>query len=406
MCDQYGHFLKRFVCTTAVACLAITIAAYAQPRHVYLTYSDDPATSIDINFHTDGNQDDAKAYWDTESHEGKRRRYANEGAATSTVFDGLRVERTVHTAALTDLKPNTTYYFVVGNKKAGYCEERSFKTIPNDGSPIRFVTGGDMGVTSAAIRLMKEAAKLDPMFCAIGGDVAYANGEFYAYRTWDAWLRNWENSMVTPDGRMIPVVVAIGNHETNDIQSPDPATRAPFFYAYFGRQAGRTYFDMKFGPNLAILALDTGHVVPHANQTDWLSQTLEKHKDVPYRYTVYHIPLYPSHRDYEGDYSARGRKHWAPIFDQYNLTGSFENHDHVLKRTHPIRGNKIDPTGTVYFGDGSFGRDPRTVDKERRWYEIIAKSVFHFWLVDVASDGVAYSAIDHKGAVLDTFETK
>lgn len=386
--------------------LSISYAALAQPRHIYLTYSGDPSTSIDVNFHTDGIQENARVYWDVESRAGKRRQYEHQVDASSTVFEGLRVERTVHTANLTGLQPNTTYYFVAGNRKAGYSEERSFRTVPNDGSPIRFITGGDMGVTKAAIRLMEEAAKLDPLFGVIGGDIAYANGEFYAYRTWDAWLRNWENNMIAPDGRMIPVVAAIGNHETNDIESPDPATMAPFFYAYFGQQAGRTYFDMKFGPNLAILALDSGHVVAHADQTDWLAQTLEKHKDVPYRYTVYHVPLYPSHRDFEGGYSVLGRTHWAPIFDQYKLTGSFENHDHVLKRTHPIRANKVDPAGTVYFGDGSFGRDPRTVDDVRRWYEVIAKSVFHFWVVDVESDGVAYQAIDETGAVLDTFEAK
>ncbi len=384
----------------------VAFAAAAQPRHMYLTYSGDPATSIDVTFHTDGNQAKGEVYWDVETHAGKRKRYEHEVAATSTVFEGLRVERTVHTARLTGLEPNTTYYFVAGNGMAGYSEERSFRTTPNDGSKIRFVTGGDMGVTKMAITLMKQAAQLDPMFCVIGGDIAYANGEFYAYRTWDAWLRNWENNMVAPDGRMIPLVAAIGNHETNDIESPDPATMAPFFYAYFGQQAGRTYFDMQFGPNLAILALDSGHVVAHADQTDWLAETLAKYKDVPYRYTVYHVPLYPSHRDYEGDYSARGRTHWGPIFDEYKLTGSFENHDHVLKRTHPIRGNKVDPAGTVYFGDGSFGRDPRTVDDARRWYEAIAEAVCHFWVVDVASDGVNYRAVNEHGETLDTYQTK
>jgi glutamate dehydrogenase (NADP+) len=216
-----------------------------------------------------------------------------------------------------------------------------------------------MGITRAAIELLQQAAKFDPAFGVIGGDIAYANGEFYAYRTWDAWLRNWEDSMVAPDGRMIPVVAAIGNHETNDIESPDPTKVAPFFFAYFGQQAGRTYFDMQFGPNLAIIALDSGHIVPHADQTDWLSDTLAKYEHIPHRYAVYHVPLYPSHRPVEGDYSVRGRELWGPIFDQYNLTGAFENHDHTLKRTHPIRANEVAEDGIVYIGDGSMGRPPR-----------------------------------------------
>jgi acid phosphatase type 7 len=384
--------------------LCFVCAAEAQPRHIYLTYSDDPATSIDINFHTDGEHDAGQVRWDSESKDGRRYRYANRADAVSTSFEGLRVERTVHTVRLTGLEPNTTYYFVAGNRQAGYSEERSFRTCPNDGSPIRFITGGDMGITRAAIELMQQAAQFDPAFGLIGGDIAYANGEFYAYRTWDAWFRNWEENMVAPDGRMIPVVAAIGNHETNDIESPDPTKVAPFFFAYFGQQAGRTYFDLQFGPNLAIIALDSGHVIPHADQTGWLSDTLAKYEHVPHRFAVYHVPLYPSHRPYDGDYSVRGRELWGPIFDQYNLTGAFENHDHTLKRTHPIKGNAIAEDGIVYLGDGSMGRDPRPVGEERRWYEALAKSVYHFWVVDVSADGVSYQAIDENGDTQDTFD--
>jgi hypothetical protein len=42
-----------------------------------------------------------------------------------------------------------------------------------------------------------------------------------------------------------------------------------------------------------------------------------------------------------------------------NLTVSFENHDHAYKRTRVLRANQAATNGTVYIGDGCWGRTPR-----------------------------------------------
>ncbi len=386
----------------AAAVLGATPSACARPEYVYLTYPGDPSTSIVIGYQTRDLSETSKVYYDTQSRDGEVEAYAHEASGVQTRIPGLPATRTIHHVTLTGLEPGTTYYFVAGDEDGGFTGERSFRTIANDDAPLRFVTGGDMGATRQTRRLLHVAAEQDPDFAVVGGDIAYANGDLKEYRDWDHWFKNWDELMRTSDGRMIPIVAAIGNHEVNDSDSADWTVRAPFYSTYFGTQPGGTYFDLAFGTNMALLVLDTGHIAPHdGDQAAWLDLALAAHAEVPFVFAVYHVPFYPSHRDYDASGSVAGRTHWAPLFDAYRLTAAFENHDHTMKRSKPIHGNQVDEEGVLYLGDGSWGVVPRDVDEKRRWYEAVALGVGHVWVVDVSSELTRYRALDNDGEVLD-----
>src|SRR5690606_34250849 len=112
-------------------------------------------------------------------------------------------------------------------------------------------------------------------------------------------------------------------------------------------------------------------------------QQLEANKDVKFKFAAYHVPLYPAHRPYDGAGSKLGRDHWAPLFDEYHLTMAMEHHDHVFKRSQMLKGGKVvKKGGTVYVGDGCFGREPRPVDPKVRWYNQKEQSAAHYWVVD------------------------
>jgi hypothetical protein len=388
--------------------MALSGVAIAEPNQTYLTYSGDPETSIDINLVVERRVPKVMVYLDTQSRDGKREAYAQQIQAKyhQTLLE-LNEENCVYVVQLTDLTPDTVYYFVAGDEKYGYTEERSFRTLPGGDAPIRFASGGDMGTGTTARKLLELTGEQDPHFAVVGGDLAYANGNFAEARDWTTWFKNWDKYCVTPDGHMVPMVMGIGNHEVNDFVSDDDRLRSPFYTSFFGRQADDIYYVRKFGDNMVFLMLDSGHLNPHhGEQTDWLKQQLETHRDVPYRFATYHIPLYPAHRDYEGAGSKAGRKNWGPLFDEYGLTIGFENHDHVLKRTKPIKGNEVASEGTIYVGDGTYGVSPRDIDKEPRWYNEVEGSIAHFWLVDVATDSVKLKAISAAGKVVDSFSVK
>jgi hypothetical protein len=389
----------------AVSVLAAMGWAAAEPLHTYLTYSDDPTTSIDINLFIKDKVPGVAVYFDTVPRNGDKGQYAHHVMAPyhQTILEILD-GRALYVADLKDLKPGATYYFVAGEEKYGYTKERLFRTLPGGKAPLRFVNGGDMGTYPRTEKLLKLAGKQDPDFAVIGGDIPYSNGLLAEYGDWTQWFVNWDKYMVGSDGRMIPIVTAIGNHEVNDYETDNQELRSPDYLSLFGRQGKAAYYSRRFSDNMVFFLLDSGHLNPHAGvQTTWLEQELEKYRDVKYKFAAYHVPLYPTHRPYDGEGSKNGRTYWGPLFDKYGLTVGFEHHDHVFKRSKPLKGNQVVEKGTVYVGDGAFGVDPRETDPQPRWYNEKEGTIAHFWVVDVRSDGLSLKAIDEDGVTVDAF---
>ncbi len=376
--------------------------AYAVTFHVYLTLTDDPAHSMIVNYQTLTNVNESNVYYDVASKGGKAEDYTFHATATPIMIAGLEDERRIHRVRLDNLEPGRVYHFIAGDTTAGFSKEMKFRTIPADSEKIRFVTGGDINLGTLPADLLRHAGEQGPMFAVIGGDIAYANGDLKNVGRWDKWFENWTQFMVTPEGLLVPIVATPGNHETNKEESDDLHVRAPFYMAYFGHQAETIYFSRRIGKDVVMFLLDTGHLIPHEGaQTEWLGQELERYRDAPVKFACYHVPLYPAHRDFMGSASVKGRELWGPLFDEYRLMASFENHDHVFKRSHLLRNNQIDPEGVLYLGDGCFGVPARTVDEELRWYLARAERTPHFWLVEVEPDGIRYAAVDRNGTVFD-----
>jgi acid phosphatase type 7 len=378
------------------------LSSHAIPRHVYLTWQGDTSTTMTVNYQTMEAAASSSVYYDTEPREGAIKDYRFHATGTRHKIDRLEDGRTIHWVELAPLKPGTTYYFVAGDPTNGFTAERKFQTIPLE-DDLRFVIGGDMGSGRMLPPLLKQAAEREPNFGVVGGDIAYANDQMTNYARWDAWLDAWQENMVTPKGLTIPMVLAIGNHEVSSRTNP-ASTNAFFYLNYFAQQPGRSYFSRQFGEHLVIYLLDSGHLVPHGpHQAAWLDAALETDRKLPHRFAVYHVPLYPAHREYEGSRSVIGRNVWLPIFDKHHLTAGFEHHDHVFKRTKLLRNNEPNERGTLYLGDGAWGMPTRTVDRVRRWYEAKAANLQHFWLVDVSRKRVEYRAINADGKIFDVY---
>lgn len=368
--------------------------------HVYLTWQGDTSTTMTVNYHTPAFDQQSVVYYDTQSRKGRVADYAFQATGQHHQIPGLKDKRQIHSVELTGLAPGATYYFVAGFQRKGVGRECCFRTIPNDGSPIRFIDGGDMTILPRTARLLRQVEAQNPMFAVIGGDLPYANGKLSNVWMWDIWLNLLEHYLVNPENAMIPIVAAIGNHEVNG-EHTEPLENAPFFYGFLA-QGGSTYFMRTFGPNMALFILDSGHIIPCAGaQADWLAENLARYGAVPFKFASYHVPLYPSHRSFDDGRSAEERTVWGPIFDAHKLTVGFEHHDHTFKRTKPIRNNMVDEQGTVYLGDGCFGVPPREIDNAGAWYLEKASSTAHFWAIEVNGDTVYCRAIDEKGRVFD-----
>jgi hypothetical protein len=386
----------------ALAGLALAAAAGAQaaPRFVVFTWQGDTGTTLTVNFQTLGRQPGAPAvHWDTEPRDGDLGAYRHSATGARVQIDGLP-DRWFHRVELTGLEPGAAIWLAAGAPATGSSREHKVRTLAVDGRPLRFVSGGDMGPSPDTRVMLRQAARLRPDFALLGGDIAYANGAVANVGHWDTWLAYWTEEMVTPDGFSVPVAAAIGNHEVRGGYA-QPRAHAPFWFAIFAQDA-RSYFARRFGRDLGVVLLDSGHVADHGGeQASFLDAALLSMQDMRHRVAIYHVPLYPSHRDFEGPLSAAGREHWAPLFDRHRVAIAFENHDHTLKRSVPLRGGRPADDGVLYLGDGCFGQVPRAVTYGGRWYLSRQGSARHFWCVDVAESGLVCRAIDRHGRTLD-----
>lgn len=311
----------------------------------------------------------------------------------------------LHRLELTGLKPDSEYIFRIGNEKKEY----KFLTLPDKlTAPITFVEGGDVYHDGRELyeKINRLAASKSPRFVLWGGDLAYASNRYFLSwekgNRWIELLSGWSETMITPDGHLIPILVALGNHDVTGRfdETPD---KAPFFYTLFPTPG---YQVVDVGDYLSIFILDSGHTHPiEGKQTEWLEEQLARRSSVPLKFACYHVPAFPSVRSYTNKRSSVVRQNWPPLFEKHKVIAAFEHHEHAYKRTHPILKTKASSNGVVYFGDGCWGvekvRKPRP--SSRSWYLAKTSDERHFIMVTLFPEKVHYQAINDAGAVIDEY---
>jgi uncharacterized membrane protein (DUF485 family) len=347
--------------------------------------------------------------------------------------------RFVYTCDITNLQPDTQYYFTLTvqtwafstnttflqsiNSTGWYLKNvvftglnntlASFKTLHNTTDDVFFVSGGDQGEHPMVTQLIKVAASFDPSFIAIGGDMNYDNGLSSCYRRVIHGLNLFANYAFSPStGAMIPLLTAIGNHEAIFYRFGSNRAGIINYLAFYSHQIGlnvnnrTTYHAHKLGQSCSLLVLDSSVYATHQSQVPFINSTWtspEHAKRV--KMAMYHAPMFPSSRPLTTPVSVIGLDVWEPIFSSFNMTMGFENHDHTLKRTYVIKNGQIltDPnsSGVVYIGDGNMGVTGREPDLTRDFLAF-ASGASHFWTIRCnAVMGINATAIGPDGNMLD-----
>jgi hypothetical protein len=160
------QYWRMVIGLVAVSVLAAAGWAAAEPLHTYLTYSDDPTTSIDINLFIKDKVPGVAVYFDTVSRTGDKGQYAHHVMAPyhQTVLEILD-GRALYVADLKDLTPGATYYFVAGEEKYGYTKERSFRTLAG-GAPLGAMSLADpLTAVRQHIRYLFDGVGWRPLSC-------------------------------------------------------------------------------------------------------------------------------------------------------------------------------------------------------------------------------------------------
>ncbi|HEY7310406.1 MAG TPA: metallophosphoesterase family protein [Gemmataceae bacterium] len=366
------------------------------PDTLFLTWQRDPTTTMTVQWvGAAGETTDPTVFF-------ARPRADRWLARPASARPFPRTDLKVFRAELTGLWPGTDYEFRIGKESPTY----RFRTMPAKATDtIHFISGGDCGVNPHTVANNIQAARQDPMFAVIGGDIGYDNGTSAAVSL--AFLRNYSKHMIGRDGRLIPLIAGIGNHEVDGGYNR-PRAKAPFFYALFDGLYPETGFaTLDFGDYLSLVLLDSNHTTPiGGEQADWLEKTLRARKDHPNVIAVNHVPAYPSYRNPESTNGKDGtgagnREHWVPLFEKYRVPLVLEHHDHTFKRTKPLLGGLAHNNGVLYLGDGSWGRLRTPRKPDRLHYLAAAGREYHLSLHRLQGQERFHLALDERGRVMD-----
>jgi Purple acid Phosphatase, N-terminal domain/Calcineurin-like phosphoesterase len=368
--------------------------------NIFLTWQQDPTTTVAIQWIGPESGASPAVRYVPRTGDGWK---TAQTAVRPYAGTDLKVFRT----ELTGLTPGTEYKFQIGENTP----ERRFRTMPAKATDtITFVSGGDAGTDQHAINSNKIAAKQDPYFVLIAGDLAYDNGR--SPETFLKFLENYSQHVVDSQGRLIPMIAAIGNHEVNSGYKAQRKDATSYLSVFDGLYPEKTFGVLDIGDYLSLVLLDTDHIAPIAGeQTDWLARTLADRQDRPHLIVANHVPAYPSYRAPDGGLGKPGtgadqRKFWCPLFEKFNVDLVLEHHDHTFKRTHPLTDGRPDKNGVLYLGDGSWGklRVPKT--PQERPYLAKVSEAYHVTTHRLEGAERFHVALEESGKVADVTMTK
>ena len=378
-----------------------------EPHALYLTWKKDPTTTMTIQWiSSKSSETDVVEYRKVESEKKETSWGKSEGIHFPLPQE---VPYVMHIVELQSLEPNSSYQFRLKMSDHEYL----FRTMPTDlkdGKSVTFLAGGDTNHRGVALfeDTNRAACKHEPFFVVFGGDLAYAcpknKNQEEDSKLWLEWIASYSKTMITPSGHLIPLLVTLGNHDVKGHYKGDPQD-APFFYSLFAMPGLPGYNVLRCSDYLSFYFLDSNHTNRiKGTQTKWLAYELAKDTNIMHRFAVYHVPAFPSVRQYKMYESASIRKHWVPLFEKYGLHVAFENNDHAYKRTYPMLQEKVHPSGVVYIGDGSWGTKPRIPKKAKETnYLAKTKSARQFVKVTLTEDSREFWAITPDGEIIDHY---
>lgn len=385
--------------TAVFALLVCALQASATTEKYRLAWRDDPATTMVIAWHQADGQDPV-VHYGTKDEAKNADAYEHRAAPHHALsYRGMNS----HYARLTDLKPDTAYYFVVADSNST-SRRLWFRTAPDKPKAFTFVAGGDSRSNAAPrVRGNRIIAKLRPLFVAHGGDYMGSGST----AEWKQWLDEWQHT-ISPDGRIYPLVPAHGNHENKDML---------MVYKLFDMPRQDMYCAHDIGGDLMrIYTLNTeiaGKKDKWNTQRDWFVADLESNSKRTWKFVQYHKPM-RAHTSAKAEGLAQ-IKAWAqPMYD-HGVDLVIECDTHMVKRTYPLRPSeepgsfqsfvRDDKRGIVFIGEGSWGAPTRPANDDKPW-TMASDSFYQFkWIhvtpknIDVRS--VRFDNVDDIESVSD-----
>lgn len=285
----------------------------------------------------------------------------------------------LHTARLTDLTPNTTVYYQVGDGM-NFSAIYNFTTLQAPGPyyPQRIIALADWGLShnstvtrdhavqsaysgapGAVVQYIADFSYADTWFG--NGTVSLPTSGFEGYKAstwqpvWDSWMR-----MIEPLVSHVPMMTCTGNHEIEAQEDANntifASVQARWKVASNSSKSNNYFFhSIEYGPVHSISLTVYVNYLPGSPQWNWLWQDLSSVNRTltPWIVVNFHNPWYttdPSYKEFE-----QMRVSMEPMMYAAGVDVVFYGHVHAYERSFPVYDYKNDACGTSHITIGDAG---------------------------------------------------
>lgn len=301
------------------------------PDRLVLTWSEDPATTIDITYRTSSDTSQTVGQWiEADLVVGDHKRGDIEESenleGVSEAFTSNLGDARMHTVKLRGLKPKTKYAYRVGDG-VNWSSWNHFTTASKEPEPFEFLYFGDAqnAVRALWARVRREAHAEAPRaaFALHAGDLINRSD---SDAEWGEWHESagWLNAT-------IPTVAVPGNHEYGRrgfMPAVSSHWRPSFSFplnGVEGLEESCYWFDYQ---GVRFVALDSN--IKHNEQAEWLDRTLSDLPPAKWTIATFHHPIYSAAKNRD---NATLRKMWKPLFDKHGVDLALTGHDHAYARS-------------------------------------------------------------------------
>lgn len=379
----------------------------AEPDRVILNATENPETSIAVNWRTDSTVSQGILEWapatagpefiSNTSKVATTRQYLKVSQA-----EGPPVAAHYFSATIKELAPGAKYMYRVGSE--GAWSEWFQITMPDSRSKkLSFIYFGDAqnDLKSMWSRVIREAYKTFPEvdFMLHAGDLINRHD---SDQEWGEWFYAGNFIHATVPGIMTP-----GNHEYGKGVVLSPQWRPQFNLPANGPKGlEETCYAINYAA-LKVISLDAEQIdespAYSKMQARWLDSVLT-HDRRKWTAITLHYPLFSTkpNRDNENL-----RRSFKPIFDKHNVDIVLQGHDHAYGRgmvnNVPTGYSVADKSsGTMYVVSVS---GPKMYDiSNDPWMDRKARNTQLFQIITIAGDRLSYQAFTAKGEIYDAFD--
>ncbi|MHA1921014.1 MAG: metallophosphoesterase [Promethearchaeota archaeon] len=306
-------------------------------------WKDKPSSEIIILWESKNKEDSAIFY-------GENRDFLN-----YSVYNYTQTQ--IHLFRLTDLKPDTKYYYKVGSSEYIKDDINGFKTAPdNKNSSFKFMAISDTQQETWSNGFCKKVAKKlaknvsDYDFLMNVGDFVYDGQD---QSDWDDFFQIF--GKVLNQTVLVPV---IGNHDLSYPKMNESKIHSKF-PIYFPLSSNPNYYSYSFNYSMVHFTIcdfqygtDDEFTNLRKDQLDWIEKDLRQAQSSKYRIVSFHCPIKGSGFHGINNYMV---ENLLPLLQKYNVSLILNGHDHHYE--HLIIGG----INSVILGGGGAFQDPHAI---------------------------------------------